>query len=505
MISHLGRQGLGRIAEYNGYRIPTVLFLEEDRVEGAPVERVYTDGVEILGKRIKFPDIDEISSSQLKNTYLDYGDIIILPGLFTLLRKPENLLQRIISARLDSGLKKVIFAPFIAEKMMIPVLHYLGIDVLDAGRVRMDGGDPGELWEMERITLDYMEKGELRVLVESIPHPLSKTLLRLSDSIYYTLYEKFFPVTGKSLNSSHFESLFRPDVRRWRERIIQRYRKPGNEEYLLLIPCSATKPYSRSPSHRYFHSLIEKSGKHVHEVIVTSPLGLVPRELEYTYPAAHYDIPVTGRWYGEEREFTIQMLEDYIKLNRYRGIIAFLPDDLLFLKDFLDGVDAISIFGNLRSEENQRALLEALSSIGYVRESLAERINSISRFQFGVEFPLDGKRITRRYDEIMIYESDEMYIHFHPMNGKILLGKGGAEYIASRNIYTVEIDDFTPKGSIFVSGIRSSTEDIREGDEVAVVRNGEVIGTGTATMCHEDMESQEHGEAVRIRRIFSSS
>ncbi len=103
------------------------------------------DGVEILGKRIKFPDIDEISSSQLKNTYLDYGDIIILPGLFTLLRKPENLLQRIISARLDSGLKKIIFAPFIAEKMMIPVLHYLGIDVLDAGRGRMDGGDPGEL------------------------------------------------------------------------------------------------------------------------------------------------------------------------------------------------------------------------------------------------------------------------------------------------------------------------------------------------------------------------
>lgn len=40
----------------------------------------------------------------------------------------------------------------------------------------------------------------------------------------------------------------------------------------------------------------------VHEVIVTSPLGIVPMELEMIYPAAHYDISVTGEWSLDERE-----------------------------------------------------------------------------------------------------------------------------------------------------------------------------------------------------------
>ena len=35
----------------------------------------------------------------------------------------------------------------------------------------------------------------------------------------------------------------------------------------------------------------------LHELIVTSPVGLVPRELENSYPASSYDIPVIGIWY----------------------------------------------------------------------------------------------------------------------------------------------------------------------------------------------------------------
>ena len=34
--------------------------------------------------------------------------------------------------------------------------------------------------------------------------------------------------------------------------------------------------------------------------MVTSPLGLVPRDLEEVWPAGHYDIPVTGDWTQDE-------------------------------------------------------------------------------------------------------------------------------------------------------------------------------------------------------------
>src|SRR5438094_9701488 len=94
------------------------------------------------------------------------------------------------------------------------------------------------------------------------------------------------------------ESLHRPEIVRFRRRIRERYRKPPSARVLLLLPCSARKPYSASRSHRRFREAIQacRNPSVVHEVIVTSPLGLIPRELERFYPAGAYDIPVTGDW-----------------------------------------------------------------------------------------------------------------------------------------------------------------------------------------------------------------
>ena len=63
----------------------------------------------------------------------------------------------------------------------------------------------------------------------------------------------------------------------------------------MLLP---RKPYSSSRSHKAFRRAINHSS--AHEVIVTSPLGLVPRDLEEVWPAGHYDIPVTGDWTLDE-------------------------------------------------------------------------------------------------------------------------------------------------------------------------------------------------------------
>jgi hypothetical protein len=37
------------------------------------------------------------------------------------------------------------------------------------------------------------------------------------------------------------------------------------------------------------------------ELIITSPLGVVPGSLSCSYPSAQYDIPVTGHWDLEEQ------------------------------------------------------------------------------------------------------------------------------------------------------------------------------------------------------------
>ena len=54
---------------------------------------------------------------------------------------------------------------------------------------------------------------------------------------------------------------------------------------------------------------------------MTSPLGLVPRDLEEVWPAGHYDIPVTGDWTLDEMKRVTDMLDSLIERNNYRVII----------------------------------------------------------------------------------------------------------------------------------------------------------------------------------------
>ena len=67
-------------------------------------------------------------------------------------------------------------------------------------------------------------------------------------------------------------------------------------------------------SHKLFFNALREVYNYLalHVVSVTSPLGLVPRELEFCYPAAHYDIAVTGKWSASEIEMLRNQL---IKLN----------------------------------------------------------------------------------------------------------------------------------------------------------------------------------------------
>ena len=55
--------------------------------------------------------------------------------------------------------------------------------------------------------------------------------------------------------------------------------------------------------------------------MVTAPLGLVPRELEDFWPAAHYDIPVTGDWDVDELLVIREMVSEYARRNGFELII----------------------------------------------------------------------------------------------------------------------------------------------------------------------------------------
>ncbi len=497
MIEHLKRFGLARIARWNDLLLPLII-KEKEEIEKHFPERM---------------DIKKIAEIEIYGKIIENEEYVILPGLFTQKNSPRDMFEKIINARLRS-LKKVLYVPFFGDPSLFPILVYLGVDVVDVNYSQIfechnefyqNSQDcVNEFTRMENIVREGIKNGRIREIVESIPNPLSKTLLRLSDQ-RYDIFEKFYPVQGDFLNASHFESLSRPDIKRWMERIEKRYRKPNYAKNVLFLPCSATKPYSRSRSHAFFNSLIEKSNANVHKVVLTSPLGIVPMELEYTYPAQNYDIPVTGHWFEEEKAMLIDLLETYLKNNPYEKIFAYLPDDLDFLENTLEKHGAKYIIGNLRSMENQEKMISYLKETKknvYFKEKIADDIVSVGRFQFGYEFPMENVRIRKIYDDIVVEKDGEQYLYFSSKNGFLKIYRKSAELLYEKNLYTVEIENFIPKGSVFSVGILNASRDIREGDHVVVYNESGIVGTGLSKMSYLDLLSQDHGEAISMEKIF---
>ena len=150
-------------------------------------------------------------------------------------------------------------------------------------------------------------QGNLHELVEKRVRtkPELTAILRNLDFKHYNFLEERTPITRKSkLIATTKEALFRPEIKRFQERVINRYKKPESVKILLLLSCSAKKPYSFSKSHRLYKEKIDSSNNPflVHEVVITSPIGLVPKELELLYPASTYDIPITGIWEENEKK-----------------------------------------------------------------------------------------------------------------------------------------------------------------------------------------------------------
>jgi archaeosine synthase len=178
--------------------------------------------------------------------------------------------------------------------------------------------------------------GSLRELVETRirTSPLLTSMLRILDLNHYRFLEERTPIMRKQpLIATTKDSLIRPEIRRFQERVIQRYEKPPCARILLLLPCSAKKPYSFSKSHKLFRERILNLDNSfvVHEVILTSPLGLVPRELELTYPASTYDTAVTGHWDEDEKKMIRNLLQQYLQKLVRKIAIAIAGLSLLIL------------------------------------------------------------------------------------------------------------------------------------------------------------------------------
>ncbi len=376
-------------------------------------------------------------------------------------------------------------------------------------------------WEHARVRAAIRD-GRLRELVEArlTAEPGLAEMLRYGDRHWAGLLEERTPVVGSTRrNYVLAESRRRPEVRRFIARILDRYEPPPSKRVLLLVPCSRTKPYRNSPSHRRFARAWEglPHTPLVHVVSVSSPLGLVPRELEDVYPARHYDVPVTGQWEADERGMVRAALDRLLARGNYRQVVLHLdPREYSFLADAVPGrlrprwtidddrTTSVEAIAQLRAALAGADVGEnpaAVGTLGVVKEGL----ESLACFQFGSEAGrllfapptrLEGRPWRQRladgkHTDLATWSEERGLFQ--------LTVAGGARILPARTLW-VEVDPgLTLAGDLFTPGVRASDPGIRTGDAVVLLHSGVLLGVGEATLPGRLMTELPRGLAVRVR------
>ena len=459
------------------------------------------------------------------------GDCVMVAGWHTAYANPRTYVDWLVDLKEKTPADTAWYAPAAALPSTVAILCYSGFDLFDyvgvdlktaQGRFCMPDGDfpkdamatgmcdcagcrDADLKEHNRQTLRqqvalvtrFIEQGQLRELVESrcrMDAPQVAIMRHLDNK--YAFMEAQQPI-GRSgvMRANSGESMQRAEVKRFADRVVSRY-IPPRCDVAVLLPCSARKPYSLSQSHRRFQMAV---ANRAHELIVTSPLGLVPRELETVYPAGHYDVPVTGYWDAEECAVIAGVLERYFRRHPYRRIIAHLEGGAL--KVARQAAEACGITLEYSCSDNPtspvalNALDDALAGERKIRD---DRLHGMISYQFNTDVDTKGITLRGHFPEVFYSKGNTQLFSIDTGTGLLRPTFDGWKMIPEGN--RIWIDDFIPEGDVLVPGITRTDPGIRDGDEVLVV-GARALGTGRAALPSEEILRSKRGVAVRVRKI----
>ncbi|RLI72674.1 hypothetical protein DRO97_08650 [Archaeoglobales archaeon] len=476
-------------------------------------------------------------------------DFVILAGLRVL--QPRKLVEVFNSL----NTLKPIYTPALADPINLPLLIYLGVDVVDniipiieayngiyyTNDAKFDFGILKELpcncpickGGIDKLKdAEYKERSrlialhntevmhsQLRLIKEMIRNenfrnfveakaklmPDLTVILRIADDLNYGY--KFHSAFKKSkVYFNTLESFNRPELKLFFERAFEAY-KPQTKT-LLILPCTAKKPYLLSRTHSIIRA---KYRIKVNEIIVSSPL-VVPREFELVYPAINYDTPVTGHWSNEEIAFVAEKLRKFVEKGNFEKIIAHVDGGYKrVVERALHDYDVeFTSNGNLLSNVSLSNLKRALEGRNEKLDLYNSMFEHIVRYQFGVEMDLmlsgDSKnenkkkiKIRGRYPNLEVFSSNERIARIDTIYGMLDVYYPFARFLVGRGVYTVKIGDFEPKGTIFAIGVEEADNKIRPND-VVIFYNNRVLGVGRAYMSGEEMVEAEGGIAIVVKR-----
>jgi archaeosine synthase len=510
---------------------------------------------------VDYPDVDYPSAVVVStDTADDYGaDAYVVSDAPGFVGHASAFREAIVSIRESIPADTALYLSGVATPRNAATLIYSGVDLLDAKLARVKGREAKYLTREDEYFLEDLDElpcscpvcadhrtdptdfdradcaahnvavleselatvrrrvrdGRLRDYVEGQARHeqwLTATF-REFDQQYGYVEERTPVLRNNELSAASPDTLRRAEIQRFAERVTTRYRSRFDEP-LVLVPCSARKPYSESQSHSQFQDAIQYRA---HLASMTSPIGVVPQELELTYPAQHYDTVVTGRWSEDEKQFVAEVLRRYLQRNDYPRVIAHVPSE--GYRDICERVEAhedvdvpfeYTVEDHPTTTESLANLMSTLQ--GGLKFSRRERqhntVKAIADYQFadgaGDDLFADvDLQTTSRYPKLQLRDADdEQLATMVPNYGTLSFTLAGGRVWRDSDAPTkrVEIDGFVPHGSVLAPGVVDADEEIRVGDEV-IVEGPRAFGVGRAEMFGREMVESTRGEAVQVRHV----
>jgi archaeosine synthase len=543
--------------------------LEKEHILPERLVKAHQNALSSLGLRALFPPVTYTDIHLIGHNGMKEGpmDILTLPHFPLVALDPREALNAMMELRSSDPVHHPLLVPSVPNSRNIELLLYFGLEIFDTVSFRLDGmrsifhdlkravpygrilrsGGPGRICgcsacrslteeqdEEKVLTLigdhnvgmlvkrlframSYLEEGRLRELVMGSlagnPEWLSamRSIEKRADDNILGMAPSWR--NADEIRVTYREDLNNPDFQLWERRIIDDYTPLGGRGVLLLLPCSARKPYSTSRTHQRIRDALKPIKgwrKAVHQIVITSPLGAVPMELEDLYPASHYDIPVTGDWFPEEIERTRKVVLSIIDKGDYGSIISFHHDGSFFFPEGtrdgeLKGIpftDVHAVAASMGRDPND-VLLEHLGPLveGYPKSGNSELQELLGQIRFSCAMDLTGieglqVKWSRRGKELRLGR-DVLFVF--KKGGPVPTTRGG-EIIwrTEGNGKRVFIDDFKPRGTVFSQGVTGSSGKIRTGDIVLVGSGESYRGVGRAMVPSGVMVCGVRGPAVQM-------
>jgi archaeosine synthase len=532
------------------------------------------------------PTDSKLLLEEIEKAITDLGiKHVVLTNLTPFLTNHRRLVQFIAHLRTNLPFDTVLYLFSPVPPAMVPLLFYLGIDAITGSYASLAARQLLYLKRNEIIELESLQYSSCFCPACTSVDDLSKLQMRPSESLSFSpfpddfsLLERHnrflflqilrdcqnalekndlrsyidqyigFDVTtaaGLRLFDKHWSnqliartptwnnqqllsvtsySFSRPAISEFQRRIRKRFVIPSNKSVIVLFPCSATKPYSRSRSHQLFAKAINevnhKKRGTIQELILTSPLGVIPRQLERVYPAAHYDIPVTGVWSEQEKAIAIDQLVAVLSsCKKETTIVAHVSEEYRQLCKEAEKQIPFEFNYTITNDESvttKKSLEKLTISLSTAVESVTpnttntdnEILRALADYQFGSGigqqmFPNNYRLKGHIPYPIKILEGREQLGVIHSQTGQMTLTTKTAQVLASIPKYHIVFDGKELQGSsLFAIGVVEADSQIRPTDSVVILNNErELLGDGEAIIAGKDMLTKGIGPVAKIKHF----